>query len=243
MKRTKKVVEKNEKSRKITVKFFLNKAVQPYMTNNKKTYPLYMLITYNRRNTMLKSHYGRYYHNLDEIEKTHYPGFMAFEERIVKKTVAYEINKHGAKFTLKGIHRKYDNYCLDIGDLFSSYLKNSLYTVLLRAEPFEFLKALNFTDQEVSFNTLYTMAKKLYPDINRLLPKDFSEETEIYETFIKLYAGSYFQYTFPTIIEWLDKSALDDYEKKLEAVHKNDKRKIAKSISLIDKIVQTTLLS
>lgn len=200
-----------------------------------------MLITYNRKNTMIKSHYGNYYRDLNEIEKVHYPGFLDFEERIVKKTIQYEVNKLGENFDLKGIHRKYDQYCRQIDELCESYFKNQLYGAAIRIEPFEYVKALKFEDKEVSFTTLYAICQKIFPGLNKLLFKEFGEEIEIYRNFMKLYQGSYFQYTFPTVIEWFDQSAIEDYRNKLEKIYKNDKRMVEKSISVLTKIVYSNI--
>jgi hypothetical protein len=226
-----------KKPKKITVKFFLNKLVKPIKENRALTYPLYMLIIYNRKNTSIKSHYGRFYKNLEEVEKTHYPGFLAFEERIVKKTVEYEIARKGDTFDLKGLHDKYEKYCIGIDILFASYMKNSLWTMLIRCEPQKYAFALNFNEPNVEFATLYEMAQKLYKDFNKVVSREFKEEIEVYSSFMKLYQGSFFQYTFPTVIEWLDKSAEQDYRTKLKQIYKKDTDMIEKSLSVVNKVV------
>jgi hypothetical protein len=197
-----------KKPKKITVKFFLNERVKPVKENKALTYPLYMLIIYNRNNTSIKSHYGGFYKSLQEAEKSHYPGFLAFEERIIKKTAEYELSKRGEKFDLKGLHEKYDKYCIGIDVLFSSYMKTQLWTMLVRCEPQEYVFAMNFTEPKVEFGILYQMALKLYKDFDKLVSKEFKEEIEVYTNFMKLYQGSFFQYTFPTVIEWLDNAAI-----------------------------------
>jgi hypothetical protein len=226
-----------KKPKKITVKFFLNKLVKPVKENKASTYPLYMLITYNRRNTSIKSHYGGFYKSLDEAAKTHYPGFFAFEERIVTKSIEYELVKRGEKFDLKGLHDKYDKYCIGIDLLFGTYMKSALWTILVRCQPQEYSFALNFNDTKVEFVTLYQMALKLYKDFDKLVSKEFKEEIEVYSNFMKLYRGSFFQYTFPTVIEWLDKSAVEDYRSKLKQIYKKNEAMIEKSISVVNKVV------
>ncbi len=239
---TNRTKQAEERPKKITIKFFLNQAIQPRIEEKKKLYPLYMLITYNRKNTMLKSHYGGYYKDLKDIDRVNYPGLLAFEQRIVNKSIAYEIDQRKGKFTLKGIYKKYEKYCIGIDELLSYYFKDMLYNTLLHTEPTEFMGALNFSDPKVSFDTLYTIVKKIYPGLNETLPIDFDQLVSIYTDFMRLFRGSFFQYTFPTVIDWLDQSAVHDYREKLEAIHKQDKRMIAKSISLIDKVVKSSLM-
>jgi hypothetical protein len=239
-KTAKKPRENKEKTKRITVKFFLNKALQPIEINNKKAYPLYMLVTYNRKNTMLKPHYGYYYRDLKEVS-THagfsMPGVMAFEEKIVRKTIAYEIAKAGSEFTLKGIHKKYDVYCLGIHSLLERHLKKTLNNASMRTEPHEFNEALNFGPR-ISFETLYTICKKIYTDLDKALPKGFDEEVKMYDDFLKLYGAPFFDYNFPTVIEWLDESIKEDYRKKLSVIHRDNKKMIDKAIDFVDRIIQ-----
>lgn len=120
-------------------------------------------------------------------------------------------------------------------------MKAQLWNMLLRLEPFEFAKALNFNDPDVEFETLYKMSKKLYKDFASLLPKNFDQEMEVYQLFTKLYRGSFFQYTFPTVIEWLDNSALNDFREKLKEHYPQTPSMVNKSIEFVDRIVRGKL--
>lgn len=229
------------KIKKITVKFFLNEAVKPVKEGNVLTYPLYMLLTYNRRSTMLRSHYGKYYKDLKSIEKTSYPGLLAFEERIITKTILHELSLQGEKFDIKGIGEKYDKYCLGIDYLFEKYMKSRLYGLIQRLEPFEFSIALNPNNDKVSFDTLFNMASKLYEDFDNIASKSLQHELESYLVFMRLYQSSFYQYTFPTIIEWMDQSAIEDYRSKLKLIYKKNDNKINESIELINRIMNSSL--
>jgi len=237
----KKVRKTSSKPKKITVKFFVNKVVQPLVEGREKRYPLYMLVTYNRKNTMMRCHYGKYYKDLKEIDKLHYPGLLAMEERIILKTITYELLQRGDEFDLKGTNKKYDQYCIGIHVLLERYLKGRLWNVLSRLEPFEYVKALNFDSPDVEFNTLYKIARKVYKDFSGLLSKDFEEEIETYNVFMKLYQGSFFQYTFPVVIEWLDKSVSDEYSNKLKELYQGNKAIQNKSMEFINRIVYNSI--
>lgn len=229
------------KSKKITIKFFLNKTIKPIKEKNALTYPLYMLLTYNRRSTMLKCHYGKYYKDMESIEKTHYPGFLAFEERIVKKTIEYEISRQGARFDIKGIGHEYEKYCLGIDLLLENYMKSKLWTYIMMKEPFEYSNALNWNSDKVSFSTLYNMAERLYDDFEDHFPKSLQNDLEIYMIYMKLYNSSFYQYSFPTVIEWLDTSAEQDYRSKLKLIYKNNQARTRQSIELINKVVYSAI--
>jgi len=241
MKKEQRKRARSSKPKKVTIKFFLNQAVQPIVEGKTKRYPLYALITYDRKNTMMRCHYGQYYKDLSEIVKTHYPGLLEMEERIIRKTVDYEMAQREGKFDLKGIYKKYDQYCIGLHVLLREYLKGQLWNMLSRLEPYEFAKALNFNDPDVEFETIYKMSKKLYKDFASLLPKHFDQEMEVYQQFTKLYRGSLFQYTFPTVIEWLDESSVNDFREKLKAHYSQNPSMVNKSIEFVDRIVRDQL--
>jgi hypothetical protein len=231
----------SSKPKKVTIKFFLNQAVQPMVERKTKRYPLYALITYDRKNTMMRCHYGQYYKDLSEVDKVHYPGLLAMEERIIRKTIDYEMAQRSDEFDLKGIYKKYDQYCIGIHGLLAEYLKGQLWNILMRLEPFEFAKALNFNDPDIEFETLYKMSKRLYKDFVSFLPKHFDHEMEVYQLFNKLYRGSFFQYAFPTMIEWLDNSAANDLREKMKEHYSQTPSMVNKSIDFVDRIVRGQL--
>lgn len=239
--KTKRKRASSTKPKKVTVKFFINKAVLPVMEGKTKRYPLYMLITYDRKNTMMRCHYGQYYKDLNEVDRVHYPGLMTMEERVIRKTISYELAQRGNEFDLKGTNKKYDQYAIGIHVLLERHLKNQLWSVLSRLEPFEYVKALNFTDPDVEFSTLSKIARKVYKDLPELQPKNFEQEIDIYQAFIKLYKGSFFQYSFPVVMEWLDHSVVDDYRNKLTALYPDSPSTIKRSIEFIDGIVHSVL--
>lgn len=244
MKKSKKM-KSNEvrsmKPKKVTVKFFVNQTVQPVIEGKTKRYPLYVLITYDRKNTMIRCHYGQWYKDVKEIEKLHYPGLLDMEERIIKKTIAFEMGQRGSDFDLKGISKKYDLYAIGIHTLLEKHLKGQLWSALSRMEPYEFAKALNFNNNDVEFSTLFKIANTLYKDLAGKLPKNFEQEIEIYQAFTKIYQGAFFQYRFPTVIEWLDGSAVDDYRVKLTTLYPNSPVSVKRSIDFIDKHVRGVL--
>ena len=230
------------KPKKITVRFFLNETVKPVKEGHAMTYPLYMLLTYNRRSTMLRSHYGGYYKDLKQIDKVHYPGLLNLEERIVQKTIQHELLEQGEKFDIKGIGNAYEKYCIGIDVLLDRYMKNQLWNMVVRLEPQEYAFALNFSEPKVSFQTLYGMASKLFPHFEKLQSKEFKEELEIYTSYLKLYQGAFFQYAFPTVIEWLDKSAVEDYKTKLAKLYnKKNESMIRRSFEVINKVTYSSL--
>src|SRR5262245_37524507 len=114
MKMKQREIRGSSKPKKVTLKFFVNQAVQPMVDGKTKRYHLYVLLTYDEKNTMMRCHYGKYYTDLNEIDSVHYPGLLAMEDRIINKTIAYELSERQEDFDLKGIYKKYEQYSVGI---------------------------------------------------------------------------------------------------------------------------------
>jgi hypothetical protein len=163
------------------------------------------------------------------------------EERIIRKTIAYEMEQRASEFDLKGTYKKYDRYATGVHILLERHLKSQLWSVLSRIEPYEFAKALNFTDPDVEFGTLYKIARKVYKDLTEKLPKNFEQEIEIHQAYMKIYQGAFFQYSFPVVIEWIDGSAVDEYRNKLNTLYPDNPLIVKRSIEFIDMLVKPVL--
>lgn len=229
---------KSVKPKKTTVKFFLNKAVQPFVEHRIKRFPLYMLVTYERKNTMIKCVHGSYYKDLAEIDQAHYPGLLAFEENVISKTIALELAERAERFDLKGINKKYQCYSTGLHKLLFDTLKTRLWNILLRLEPFEYAKALNFNDDNITFNTLLVITRKIYPDFESVVPKSFEKDVEFVALFDKIYQGSYFNYTYPTIADWLDGSFSEPFEQAVKKSYAKQYALLKPGLRLIDDAVK-----
>jgi hypothetical protein len=237
------------KPKKITVKFFLNKNLQPQKLKKEgdrrsvSTYPLYIQVIYNRANTQFKSFYGDYYSDLSKVDDENMsgPGLLKFEEHIIRKIVEYETEKQGEKFDLKTITKKYESYCQSIEGLLNEYLKGKLKRILFKTKPYEYAQIFNYSDSKVESLLIYKAAKSLYDNFEKSIPKDFIEEMRIYEDFTKAYFHTKFSYNFPVVIDWLDGSLRIDIEGKFKTVYKNDKKKVTKSLEILDNIILTKI--
>src|SRR5690606_7251944 len=184
-----------KKPKKITIKFFLNKNLQPQKLSKEggrkalSIYPLYIQVIYNRTNTQFKSFYGEYYSDLTKVDEENMsgPGLLKFEEEIVRKIMEYEIEKKGEKFDLKTITRKYESYGQSIEGLLNGYLKSKLQRILVKTKPYEYAQVFNFADSKVDSLLIYKAAKSLYEGLEKAIPKEFVEEMRVYEDFSKAY--------------------------------------------------------
>lgn len=217
------------KEKKITVKFFLNEAVEPLKGEERKSYyPLYVQVTYNRKNMQFKSKYSEYYDDLKDVK----PSLLEFEERVIKSIVAYEAGKTKGEYDLKGLKKKYDVYSISILEALEHYLKPKLRLVVLKTGN-ELSKVLNFNDAHATVALLHRAANLLFKDFDSGLAIKLKEELKAYEPYQRLYKPV-LNYDFPTLIDWVDGSHKEELEKKLSTTFKSKPEMIKGIKALID---------
>ena len=98
-----------KKQGKISVRFFLNKNVMPFtppLLRGTKLYPLYIQVTYNRRNTQFRSEEGNCYTSIEEAYKIDRKK-IENEESLIKKIVQFEIEHFKQDYQLAGLVDRY----------------------------------------------------------------------------------------------------------------------------------------
>jgi hypothetical protein len=218
-----------KKGKKVTVKFFLNQLLEA-VTNEKgrASYPLYIQVTYNRKNMQFKSKYAEYYYDLKEAK----PGLMEFEERILRKIISYEAGRTKGEYDLKGLKRKYEVYSESVHQAVEGYLKPKLRLAILKTND-ELTSVLNFLAPQATVARLYEAAQRLFPDFTLHLGARLQGELTTYEQYRQLYKEPVFTYTFPTVIDWVDGSYQEELNKKLKAVYKSQPETSKQILSLI----------
>ena len=226
-----------KKDKKITVKFFLNKLLDG-ATGDKgqKYYPLYIQVTYNRKNMQIKSMYGEYYEKIEEVKK----GLMEFEERMLCKVIRYESSHIKEDYDLKGLKRKYEIYSGSISEALEQYLKPMLRLAILKTND-ELTTILNFQESRATATRLYKASKMLFPDFKRHITAKLKEELEAYSYYNRLNPGQVFTYTFPTIIEWVEGSYKKELETKLKIAYKSKPEIIKKIMILLEQAISKNL--
>ncbi len=176
--------------KKVSIKFFLNKRLN-YITDDigAKTYPLYVQIIYNRKNTTFKYQepkvlggqnisYSELFEDIlldDEKFKT--------QARIYENIVLYEVEKQGEKFTLKGIGDKIAYYTESIIDA-SRRIANASLNDFFRKE----LSTLHYNEVV----NIYDFTRRLSRVHELLGEKDF---IKLYEKVNSTLASNLFIYS------------------------------------------------
>lgn len=243
-----KAVKNIIKPRKITVRFFLQKKVQPQEAsvneNGKETpaYPLYLYITYNRRNMQFKSNYGMFYTDMADVEDAD-RGLMAFEEKLITKVIRYEISllQNEDKYDMKGLKDKYEIYATSIHSALETYLKPKLRSAILKTNN-ELQHALNL-NTNYYHNTvlrLYKVAAVVFDNFFKAMDKNLHEEIETYQKFSKTLPSAS-RYDFPTVIDWLEGSYKKELNLFLTKVFKRKPELNAGIAKLIDRAVDAKI--
>jgi hypothetical protein len=230
-------METLKKEKKITVKFFLNQLVEPAMGEKKeKHYPLYIQVTYNRKNMQFKSKYSLYYKDLDTVK----PGLMEFEEKVIRKIITHEVGLTKGEYDLKGLKRKYEVYSTSIMEVLEKHIKPKLRSAIFKTND-ELTLVLDFNQPQATVARLYKAAQLLFQDFDTSLTVKLRDDLTAYENYHRLYKEPFFTYTFPTIIDWVDQSYQTELEKKLKLTYKSKPETVKKVMTLIDQAVAENL--
>ncbi len=228
-----------QKEKKVTVKFFLNQLIEPVTGEKGEAYyPLYIQVTYNRKNMQLKSMYGEYYEDLNEVK----PGLLEFEERILRNIIAYETGQKlaGDDYDLKGLKRKYEVYATSVSSALENYLKPKLRLAILKTNH-ELTSVLHFNQLNATVARLYKAAQLLFKDFDSQLTSKLKEELIAYGHYQVVDPQPIFTYTFPTVMDWVDGSYKMELEKKMKITYKNKPEVIKKVMQLVDQAVTEKL--
>ena len=238
-----KQIKSTSKPKKITVRFFLQKKVHPEATQHdgKKespAYPLYLYVTYNRKNMQFKSNYGMFYTDMTDVEVMD-KGLMGFEEKLIEKIIRYETSQLSDQdeYDMKGLKDKYEIYSTSIHMTLEQYLKLKLRMSILKTNN-ELQHALNL-DTKYYHNTvlrLYKVAGVVFDNFFKVLDKTLHEEIEAYKKFDQV-LPRVSKYDFPTVIDWLDGSYKKELSLFLNKVFKNKPELISSIANLIEKAV------
>lgn len=229
-------MQAGKKEKKITVKFFLNHLVEPVTGEKRqKYYPLYIQITYNRKNMQFRSKYGLYYRNLKEVK----PELMSFEEKVLAKIIRQE-TKGKDDYDLKGLKRKYELYSTSLSQSLEEYLKPRLRTAILKTGS-ELSSVINFEQPQVKTALIYEAACLLFPNFTNLLTQKLKDDLEAYAYYHQLNKEPVLSFNFPTLIDWIEGSYKADFTQLLNKKYKEHPEIIKKVTAVIDQAVKESL--
>ncbi len=230
------------KQKKITVKPFINTNLaslelsDSMMRRGDLKYPLYYQITFERRNTQIKSHFNTYLATLDGLRGED-AELIKFETDVLQRTVALEHSKSNGNFTLCGIKEKYDNYVLPLEEVFEIHLKKRLLKVMKYSST-EFLPILKFDGFEVTFSLLFKASKLLIENFTKTIPHEYKEEIEAYQHFSAINSSNLRVFKRLCVMDWLDTDCKIELRNQF-VEHFRDKASYAdKIVAILDDMVE-----
>lgn len=220
------------RKKKITIKHFVNK-----LLGSGPVYPLYIMVTYNRKNTQFKSRINDYFINIEQTKDCTHK--IANEQRIIKALVEHEINQQGDNYEVKGLGNKYDTYGTPLYTALSEYLKHQLGEAALKSNPIESFLFFTGVRQEIDFNMLYGGAQRLFDDLEENLPENFQLNVSFFQQYSKLYdmPDAILKWQFDAVIDWVDGSTVGDYTSKLAQIYRGKPESIKERIKFINRAV------
>lgn len=230
------------KERKITIKPFLNTQLGPSgsITDDNGTvnlYPLYYKVTYNRKNTQLKSLYAlQGFQTLEQINKN----ITDFEIRILEKIVAYQVRENQEQYELTGLKRKFEACSLAIDNVVDTNLRRKLESVVMSL-PSPYKLAVAFDNYSIENNILniHTVCERLFPDLKTHLTEKYLLGLKSYREISKTAGHPTFHYHFPTLIDWINEVFRKEFKADLLKVYKEEQTE--QLLSAIDEIITDRL--
>ena len=246
------------KHKKISVRFFLNKAV-PYIpesnsitkdtTHPEEFYPVYLQVTYNRKNTQFKSCVEEYVTNLDLLSEES-KSKLKFQESYLKKIILYEDKDESENYSLKSLKERYDYYTQFISMTLWEKANAELNQILRNFNE-NHEGVFNYGDPETKMNRQFEFQFDL-PKVkvgwdskigaaDSFLSDEFKKNIEyqrinralFYVTaFFPINHSQNFPYSSPRLIDWLNGNIKDQLKEALknEAGYKDEMDNIFETI-------------
>ncbi len=246
-----KTINEMKKGKKITIKPFLNKnypwkTIKELSDGNSEEinlYPVYVQITFNRRNTQVKSLIDEYFSDLDEItgnSKT----ILEAELKTYQKIVELESEKMKDKFTLKGINNRLTEYIKPVYKPLGENVKADYYRIILKARSEFSIVLANVYDFKIPFKRLLKATRILIPNFDTLCDDLLLQKFNSFCVFDELFPERQIEAKiayYPTVIDFLDGSFLNLFKQKLIAKNIYTENEISTIVSTINLILKATI--
>jgi hypothetical protein len=230
------------KQKKIAIRFFLHKSLEPKLAHlegkNRKTYPLYIYVTYARKNMQFKSSHSMWYWDMEHVEKLS-PGLIDREIKLINQIIRYEAAQlqEGDEYEMKGFKERYGFYSVSIRDAVEKYLKAKLKFEIKRTNS-PLWNVLDFNPEAglIRVCSLYEAAQKLYTNLFEKMLVTVKQELDLYEKTESLLTATD-RHDFPSLIDWFDGS----FRSKLSSKSQGEARLTDADISVINSLIEKSI--
>lgn len=230
------------REKKITIKPFLNIQLGALgtLTDDKrtfKTYPLYYKVTFNRKNTQLRSLYALSgYNDIGSIES----GIIDFESKVLNKIIGYETAEKQDDYQLTGLKKKFELYALSIDHVLDTHLRKQLQGAINGiGHPYQFVLTFDNYNINNSIFNIFGACKLLFPNLDTYLDASMLDRMNSYQEYRNIMGTPMFKYDFHTLIDWIDGSVKEVLREGLIKSYGIEKG--SSMLNTIDEIIQLRL--
>jgi hypothetical protein len=180
--------------KKITVKHFINKSLPLTDIYASKAdeecigpiYPLYVQVTYNRKNTQFKSSLDMGLQNFEYIEDT-MRALMEEEKKMIIRIIEYELKKLKSGFTLKSLRKKYKHYTTPILNILERYVHSHFINIVKKSKT-KYADLLTYEFQfNVTFSLILDAARELIPNFNNYMDSEIELDFKVLEMYYQIF--------------------------------------------------------
>ncbi len=168
--------------KKTTVKHYINVRIE----DRAPRYPLYFMVTYDRKTTHVKSRLNGYFKTIEEAmdqsEKE-----IAREVELVQKLVEMELamtKEDAGAYMVKGLSSRYDAYAIALTKVVDSFLKFRLAAAAQRCNEPDYLRMIGEGIKKEGFDLCYRTCARLFDDLHNHLDGRFMEDVQCFHGYM-----------------------------------------------------------
>lgn len=223
-----------EKQYRITYKIFPNKRLKKVSFHNESTHPLYIQITYRRRNLIFKSYYFDLF-SRDRYAKNENGKTPKLEDIIDfdKKVLDHLIRYSESDSTVEQLQKKYYLYSLDLCTSSEELFNVNLFLVLKEIGTGAFARALAAGSRShLLYDIIQDMAIMLKPSVYEDLLLEMSKLKQFYLQLYGFVLGTHKPpYLYLSVLEWQTGSLQADFLEYLQRTDTPNPDAILKNIN------------
>lgn len=211
------------REKKITVKPFLNKYINPKVLKLRTPgyYPLYFQVIYNRKTTRFSG--GDKWYRLSEEQEVIKSEIVQTSINQIQEVVRYMANRYD-DFEIKGIGTGVRSFASSVGTAIYMAISEEVDNLLYKSLSREKYDTWKFSGPDYIRNGVKMLGKKLDKDTRFL-----ADNSDVFENYLEIDISVY---------DWMFGSGKSDYMTNLK---KSDHVKINELIGFIDKALEISL--
>ncbi len=202
--------------KKITLRHFANLSLKGEESKNADGGILlkpYVEVIFRRQHIQIKSRLNTMVtENLDNLSIAE-KKLLNEEIELLKKIIRYEETQWGDKHKIKGLGRRYTNYCASIFEVVDDKLRIKLKKTIRKRDEVHH-KVIDFENKIIPAERLFTAATAIWPDLGDYLNLDqYQQELKLWQKYFELFSrmkSNVFR-NYPAFIDWLAEDHYNEF--------------------------------